>query len=235
VKWCFDEVIGPAYASPILVDLAGARQVVTLTQGNFVGVTAATGKRLWGIHCPRFDLEKCITPVLYKDLIIFADSMEPLRAVRLEKDDKSITPKEVWKAERHAMHMSSPVLAGDWLLGFSGEKSGHLFCLDAKTGKTLWQSDGRLGGSATGYASLVNAGSAWLVLTNTGRLLIVKPSGTAYELIAEYHVSDTHTDAHPIFLGDRILIKDETTLCSFRIDREEEKRPINPNSAGNSR
>ena len=35
-----------------------------------------------------------------QDSIIFADSGEPLRAVRLEKGDKGITAKEIWKATR---------------------------------------------------------------------------------------------------------------------------------------
>jgi outer membrane protein assembly factor BamB len=215
VKWCFDEVIGgPADGSPILVTLSGERQVVTVTQGHFVGVAAATGKLLWRVQVPRWDLQQCITPVQYKDLLVFADNGEPLRAIRLEKGDKGITPREVWKANDHMMHMSSPVLAGDWLVGFSGQKLGHLFCLDARTGKTLWESDGRLGG----YASILNAGSVWLVLTNSGKLLVVKPSRTAYEPIAEYRVADTNTDAHPVFLGDRILIKDQATLRSFRIE-----------------
>jgi hypothetical protein len=84
------------------------------------------------------------------------------------------------------MHMSSPVLAGDWLFGFSGQKGGHLFCLDVKTGQTLWQSEGRLGGNSSGYASLLNAGSVWLALTNSGYLIVLKASGTAYEPIAEW-------------------------------------------------
>lgn len=218
VKWCNNtDSIGPSYGSPILVDLVGERQVVTLTQGNFLGVSAVTGKRLWALGLPRFDFEKCITPVLYKDLIIFADYSEPLRAIRLEKGEKGITAKEIWKAKGPAMHMSSPVLAGDWLVGFSGQKAGHLFCLDAKTGETLWQSKGRLGGNASGYASLLNAGSVWLALTNSGRLIVLKASGTAYEPIAEYRVAERGTDAHPVFLGDRILIKDSTTLRLFRI------------------
>jgi len=218
VTWCNDtDHIGPAYASPIVAHLAGERQVVTLTQGNFLGVSAETGKRLWSLHVPRFDLEQCLTPVLYKDLIIFAEYGEPLRAVRLENGEIEMTAKEIWRATGHTMHMSTPVLAGDWLLGFSGQKSGHLFCLDAKTGNTLWQSEGRLGGNTTGYASILNAGTVWLVLTNGGRLIVVRPGATAYEPIAEYRVSDNYTDAHPVFLGNRILIKDQTTLRSFRI------------------
>jgi outer membrane protein assembly factor BamB len=221
IKWCYDDVIGgPAYGSPILVDLAGERQVVTVTQNGFIGVAAATGKLLWRVPVQRWDIQQCITPVQYQDLIILAASGDPLRAIRLEKGAKCITPKEVWQAQGHTSdgyHMSSPVLAGDWLFGFSGQKLGHLFCLDAKTGRTLWQSEGRLGGNASAYASLVIAGSVWLALTSNGHLTVLKPSGTAFEPLAEYRVSDGHTDAHPVLLGDRILIKDESTLRLFRL------------------
>jgi outer membrane protein assembly factor BamB len=192
MKWCYDNVSGgPGYGSPVLVELAGERQLVTITQSHFLGVNSATGKLLWRIHVPRWDLQQCITPVRYKDLII-------------------------WKARDHTRsgyHTTSPVLSGDWLFGYSGEKSGHLFCLDAKTGKTLWQGPGRLGGCT----AVLNAGSVWPVLTSNGEILIVRPSGTAYELITKYQVSDAHTWSYPVILGDRILIQDQTTLRCFRI------------------
>jgi outer membrane protein assembly factor BamB len=223
VKWSYEDVVGgPAYGSPILVELAGQRQVVTVTQNHLLGVAAATGKLLWQVHVPRWDIQQCITPVLYRDLIIFAESGGPLRALRLEKGGRGITAKEVWKAKSHTRsgyHMSSPVLAGDWLFGFAGEKSGHLYCLEAKTGKTLWQSRGRLGSNA----SLLTAGSVWLALSSGGRLLVVKPNGTAYEVLARYRVAEGGTDAYPVFLGDRILIKDGTTLRSLRVEEKGEE------------
>ena len=91
----------------------------------------------------------------------------------------------------------------DWIAGLS-----------AKTGKSLWRSKGRIEGSA----AILNAGSVWLVLTTKGKLIVVKPGGSEYEPIAEYEVSDTPTWAHPVFLGNRILIKDQTSLRSFVID-----------------
>jgi outer membrane protein assembly factor BamB len=212
VRWCFDHD-NPAASSPILVDLAGERQVVTFTRNELLGVSFATGKLLWRIRCSHDYFENCVTPVRYKDLLIAPGRMEPPRAFRLEKGDKGIQAKEVWKAKGAQEYMSTPVVAGDWLFGFSDQNMGHLFCLDARTGETLWQTDGRLGG----YASILNAGSVWLVLTNKGQLIVVKPSGTGYDTIAEYKVSDRQTWAHPVFLGDRILIKDELTLRSFRI------------------
>jgi outer membrane protein assembly factor BamB len=221
VKWCYDDVIGgPGYGSPILVDMAGERHVVTVTQNCYLGVKVATGQLLWRLPVPRWDIQQCITPVQYKDLLVIADSGSALRAIRLEKTDQGIMAKEVWKAKAHTSdgyHMCSPVVAGDWLLGFSGQKTGHLFCLDAKTGETLWQSEGRLGGMACNNASIVNAGGVWLALSNRGHLTVMKATDTACEPIAEYRLAESGTDAYPVLVEDRLLIKDDTTLRCFRI------------------
>jgi len=155
------------------------------------------------------------TPARYKDLLILNDNMEPLRALRLEKGDKGLVAKDVWKARADLkLYYSSPVVAGDLVFGMSTRNGGCFFCLDANSGKALWESDGRQGG----YASLLSLGSVLLILKDRGQLVVVKPSAKGYEPIAEYRVSDCATTAHPVFLGDRILIKDVTTLRSFRIE-----------------
>jgi outer membrane protein assembly factor BamB len=216
VKWCCKDFHGPSSGSPILVNVAGERQVVLLTGQNLLGVSAATGKKLWELQGPFGGYTTSNTPVQYKDLLIFAGGLGPVRAIRLEKGAKGSTAKEVWNTKSLGLNYSSPVLAGDLLFGLSTRKQGCFFCLDARSGKILWESDGREGA----YASILHAGSALLFLTNGGRLLVVKPSATAYEAIAEYRVSDSDTHAHPVFLGNRILIKDGTTIRSFRIAQD---------------
>jgi outer membrane protein assembly factor BamB len=218
VKWCYDGDL-PAYASPILVNLAGERQVVILTESNFIGVAAATGKLLWRLRCYDIHCENCLTPIRYKDLLIYAGRKEVPRAIRLSKSASGITAKEVWKGQGPTLYMSSPVLAGDLLFGLSDRQRGYLFCLKAETGKTVWESGGRWKCGA----SILNATRVWLVLTTNGQLLVVKPSSKAYEPIAKYQVSDSHTWAHPVFLGKRILIRDQSTLRSFRIESQEKQ------------
>jgi outer membrane protein assembly factor BamB len=213
VKWCFAEGVSGMSGSPILVDLAGERQLVTYSNWNACGVSAATGRKLWGVG-PGGAGMPCTTPVPYKDWIILADNMDSLRALRLEKGDKGLTAKQVWKSRDDLkLYYSSPVVAGDLVFGMSTKNGGCFFCLDARTGRTCWESEGRQGG----YASILNLGSVLLYLKDRGQLLVVKPSATAFETVAEYRVSDRGTVAHPVFLGDRILIKDDTTLRSFRI------------------
>jgi outer membrane protein assembly factor BamB len=218
VKWRYADGSRASSSSPIVVDLAGERQVVLFTSWELLGVSAAEGKKLWSLN--NFDPNEAliVTPVRHNDLLIAAGHNEPLRALRLEKSAKGITPKEVWKARGLPLHMSSPVLAGDLLVGMSSRKRGCLFCLDANSGKTLWESaDGVQG---FGHTSIVSAGSILLFLTNGGKLIVAKTSATAYEPIVEYRVADGHTAAHAIFLGDRVLIRDATMVRSFRIDQD---------------
>ncbi len=43
---------GPGYASPMLVDIAGVSQLVTMTNGSVIGIDARTGAGLWTIPFP---------------------------------------------------------------------------------------------------------------------------------------------------------------------------------------
>jgi hypothetical protein len=230
VRWCCAEGSRPSSASPILVDLGGEWQVVTFTSWNLLGVSAATGKKLWGVNTFSPHGSLIITPVQYKDLLIAAGNNQPPCALRLEKGAQGVTAREVWKAEGVPLHMSTPVVAGDLLFGMAARRrgGGAFFCLDARSGKTLWEQDG---GPRLGNAAILNAGSAILFLTNDGRLIAVKPSAARYEPLAEYVVDDTpperggpSTWAHPVFLGDRVLVKDRTTLRSFRLEPDAGKK-----------
>jgi outer membrane protein assembly factor BamB len=216
VKWCYANGSRASSSSPILVDLAGERQVVLFTAWELLGVSVATGKKLWALNTFSPHESLIVTPVRYKDLLIAAGNKEPPRALRLEKGDKGITVKEVWKAKGLPLHMSSPVLAGDLLFGMSSQRRGCFFCLDAGSGSTLWESAGELHGSA----AVLNAGDVWLALTVRGQLLVIRPSRTAYVPIAQYQVTDTPTWAHPVFLGNRILIRGASMLRSFRFLQE---------------
>ncbi|HEV7682626.1 MAG TPA: PQQ-binding-like beta-propeller repeat protein [Pyrinomonadaceae bacterium] len=211
VKWTND-MDGPAYASPILVTLAGARQVVTFMQKDFVGVDPATGKLLWKLPSKTEYDENNITAISYKDMLIFAREKQGLVAIRLAKEGGQIVPKQVWNNTENILYMSTPVMQGNTLLGFSVLKKGQFFALDAETGKTIWQGPGRMGENA----ALLNAGgAAFLALTNEGNLIVLPVNAKEYAPSMQYTVANSPTWAHPVVAGKHILIKDETTLRSL--------------------
>src|SRR5260370_39353333 len=69
VKWQW-KGDGPAYASPVVADLGGTRQVITETQNNIVGVSASTGQLLWKIHFTTEYQQNIPRPQLYHGLEI---------------------------------------------------------------------------------------------------------------------------------------------------------------------
>jgi outer membrane protein assembly factor BamB len=213
VKWAND-FDGPAYSSPIIVTLAGVRQVVTFTQKNFVGVDASNGQLLWNIPAKSEYDTNSVTAVTYKDMLIFAAEGKGLTAIRLEKRDNKITPQEVWNNRDNMLYLSSPVLESNLLFGFSVMKKGQFFAVDADTGKTLWQGPGRTGENA----AIINCGGKdLLLLTNDAKLIVLPINKKEYAPAAQYTISDSETWAHPVVLGNRILIKDQTSLRSFAI------------------
>ena len=209
-QWAGD---GPAYSSPVVATLAGARQLITYTQKSLVGIDPASGKLLWQLPAKTEYDTNSITPVVYKDTIIYARENQGLAAVRLAKQGAQIVAQEVWKNPENELYLSTPVVAGNLLFGLSVKKRGQFFCLDADTGKTVWQSEGRQGENA----SLVNAGRYLLALTTDSTLYLLPPSAAGFAPAAQYVVARSPVWAHPLVTGEHIIVKDETTLASFSI------------------
>src|SRR6266511_3659253 len=155
-KWTGE---GPGYASPIVVEIEGARQVVTMTDKSVIGVESKTGKLLWRMPWPDEWNENIVTPVLYKNTLIFSGVRKGMVAVQLARNGAELTAKQVWHNPEIAMYMNSPVLEGDHLFGMSSKRKGQYFCLEAATGKVLWITEGREGANA----AILNAKDASLV------------------------------------------------------------------------
>jgi outer membrane protein assembly factor BamB len=213
VKWTND-MDGPAYSSPIVVTLAGVRQVVTCMQKGFAGIDVATGKLLWKLPAKSQYDTNSVTAVAYKDTLILSREEQGLTAIRLAKQGEEIVPREVWNNKENMLYLSTPVLQGNILFGFSVLKKGQFFAIDADTGKTLWQGPGRMGESA---AILNLGGRVLLQLTNDANLIVLPLNSKEYAPVTQYTVANSPTWAHPVVIGNRILIKDETTLISLAI------------------
>lgn len=213
VKWSND-LDGPGYSSPIVVTLAGVRQVVTTTQKTVVGVEVATGKLLWSMPAKSQYNENSVTAVGFKDMVVFSREGQGLSAIRLEKQGGAFVPSEVWNNKENMMYLNSPVVEGNKLFGMSSLKKGQFFAIDLDTGKTLWQGPGRMGENA---AILNLGGKVLLLLTNEANLIVLPTDAKEFTPVAQYSVADSPTWAHPVVMGNRILVKDLTTLRSLVI------------------
>ncbi len=213
IEWSWEED-GPAYASPIVVQIEGTRQIVTQTQKYCVGISADTGKLLWSIpFTTRYD-ENIVTPVIYKDTVIFSGRDKETMAIRIMKQGDKWSTEQVWNNPDVFMYMSSPVVNGNLLFGFTPRRGGRFFCMDASTGSTLWLSPDHQGENA----AILSAGELLFFLTSGAELSVVKPNEREFEEIARYNVADGQTWAHPVILDSEILVKDNSTLYLWSIE-----------------
>jgi outer membrane protein assembly factor BamB len=156
-----------------------------------------------------------VTAVAFKDMVVVAREGQGLTALRLEKQGAEMVPREVWNNKENAMYLNSPVVEGNTLFGLSPLKKGQFFAIDLDSGKTLWQGPGRMGENA---AILNLGGKVLLLLTNEANLIVLPADAKGYTPIAQYTVANSPTWAHPLVTGNRIFIKDETTLRSLAMN-----------------
>jgi len=209
-KWSWNED-GPGYASPVVFETGGVRQVVTQTQHFLVGLAEASGKLLWKIPFTTAHEQNNVTPLVYKDNLIFSGLDKGTMAVRLTRSGEQWNPQTIWETKDASLYMSSPVVAGDLLFGFSHLKKGQLFCLDAATGATKW-----LGAPRQGENAALLAGKSTLIaMLNDGELVVGKAAGEGFQEIQRYRVAENPVWAHPVVMPDGVIVKDVRTLARW--------------------
>jgi len=198
---------GPAYGSPVIVEMGGVKQVVTLTQKYAVGLSFASGELLWKIDFPGRSGMNIPTPLPFGKRVILAGDPGTM-LLQVNKQDSSWTTEKAWTITELTMRFSSPVQKGNLIFGFSNRTSGIFFCVDADTGKTLWTSPPRQGDNAV----VLIAGDLLFLLKDNAELIIARASGNGFEPLHHYEIADSSTYANPLMLPKGIVIKDNTAL-----------------------
>lgn len=194
------------YASPVIADLGGTRQVVSATQQNIVGVSLPDGKILW--QHP-FANNGGITPVIHKDTIIISGLNLGVAAIRPSKRHQKWMAETAWGNKDVSMYLSNPVVIEDALFGLSHRASGQYFAIDAAKGTTLWLGPPRQAANT----AVVKAGKILFLLNDNAELVVARSNRTAFEPFRTYTVADSATWAQPAISGSRLFVKDVSSLA----------------------
>ncbi|HEU4768413.1 MAG TPA: PQQ-binding-like beta-propeller repeat protein [Pyrinomonadaceae bacterium] len=200
--------LGPGYASPVVIDAGGVRQLVTMTQGSIVGVDAKTGKELWSVPFPDEWHENITTPLWTGTHLVVSGTRAGTHAYALAQSSGNWQATEAWKNPDVAMYMSSPVFGDGLIYGHSSKRKGQFVAVDAKTGAVKWATEGREGE----HASLLLTPQHVIFLTNGADLIVAKRNTPAFAVEKRYEVAEAATWAMPVLLGSNILVRDATGL-----------------------
>ena len=95
MKWAWTGD-GPAYGSPIVVELGGTRQVITMTQENLVGVAAADGALLWKRPYSVRATRNAVTPIVHNQIVIVSGLGMPVSGFRVFNKAGQWSTEDVW-------------------------------------------------------------------------------------------------------------------------------------------
>ncbi len=214
VKWTWTGD-GPAYGSPIIAEIGGARHLMLFSQKNFVGVNPANGQLLWSVPFEARSTTNSITPLVVGNTVIVSGQGKPLTAYTIANKEGKWSADLAWENPQLSMSFSNGVLVGDAIFSMSPLNSGQFFWADVKTGKTLWASEPRQGGNA----AITRSGNLLFVLKDDGQLMIApaKP-GEPFAPTKTYTVATSATWAPPVISGNRIFVKDAETLALWTLN-----------------
>ena len=209
-KWTGD---APAYASPVLMTVGGAKLIVTQTEKNLVALGAADGKLVWQTPFAAQGMAyNAATRIVDGQTLIYAGQGRGTKAVKIDKQGDAFAAKELWSNTDNSVQFNTPVLKNGLLFGIT--QRNEFFCLNSQNGQTAWTAPGAQGGGRgrEGFGSIIDASTVLLALTPKSQLIVFEPSDKEYKELASIKVADKETYAYPVVAGNRVFVKDQDSV-----------------------
>jgi outer membrane protein assembly factor BamB len=199
-----------AYCSPMLVTLAGVRQIILVTALRALGVRPEDGQLLWDYPWrTQYDVNSA-QPIVVSSHQVLVSSAYDHGSVLLEitANDKGLTAKPVWENKNLKNRFNSSVLHNGSIYGFD---EGIFACIDARSGERKWK------GGRYGYGQALLLGEHVLVLSEAGELVLLKASPDAPQEVARFVALEGKTWNHPAVSGGILLVRNAREMAAFRI------------------
>jgi outer membrane protein assembly factor BamB len=126
---------GPAYGSPVLMDVDGTKLIVTPAERKLVAVTAADGKLQWELPYEQ-GRYNAASPIVDGQTMIIAGPGIGMSAFKLKKEGDKIVEEKLWTYRDNSVGFNTPVLKDGFLYGLSN--ADQLFCMNVENQATAW-------------------------------------------------------------------------------------------------
>jgi outer membrane protein assembly factor BamB len=204
-RWQVPRKSGNAtYATPCVYQAGNrpAEIVFTNWQHGITAVDPRSGKVTWEISTfePTMPERSIASPIMVGDMVLgtcgFVTAQKHHVAVRPTDNGKA---KEIWRVEKAVSYLGTPLVKGRWVFLFSEKGIGT--CLEASTGKVLWQE--RLDGNFS--SSAVCAGEHIYCPADNGEVVVIAAKDT-YRLLARNPLGEA-TQATPAIARGRLFFR----------------------------
>jgi outer membrane protein assembly factor BamB len=217
IKWEIERDEPSNWATPIVVEHKGKKQIVQNGQNYVRAYDAETGAELW--RCGGQAQRPVASPVKIDDMVIVTSGHRGsfLGAFRLGgKGDIKGTEKVVWTLNRNTPDIASPIISGDRLY-FHKQKRGEISCYNAKTGEPFFETASVPKVRAT-YASPVAAGGHIYLTGRSGNIAVIKDA-EEFELVGVNDIGEP-VDATPAPVDNQLFVRGSKHLFCIQAKTE---------------
>lgn len=206
--WKVDRDEVSSWATPLIVEHQGRKQVVVTATKKVRSYDLMTGEVIW--QCGGQTVNVIPAPVAKGDVVYCMSGYQGSFACAIPLASKGdVTDSQLlWRHTRGNPYVPSPLLVGDRLY-FTQQNTNLLTCLDIQTGKPLIDR-ARLTGLGNMYASPVCAGERIYITDRSGTTVVVRRSDKL-EVLATNHLDDT-IDASPALVGKQLFLRGQKSL-----------------------
>jgi outer membrane protein assembly factor BamB len=193
-----------SYTTPALLQHNGETQIVVSGGDCVTGHDPATGQELWrgkGLnpdHSANF--RTIASAVVFNGIIYVPTRVKPMLAFRAGGRGDITTSHLLWSFD-NGPDVPTPVTDGTYF--YTVNDKGIVWCLDARTGKTIWGGE-RLKPAI--YSSSPVLADGRLYFTNENGLTTVIKAGPKFEILAENDLGD-YTLSSPAISDGRIFMR----------------------------
>ena len=225
------------YTAPVLMDYNNVTTIVCWTGDSIAALDPKTGEVNWRFKFKPSQMPIGIATPLVKDGHIFVTSFyDGSLMLKVDDDGKSAT--KVWSAvgpnEKMTKSLqsiiSTPIWLGDYIYGV--DSYGQLRCLEAKTGKRVWENLDAVPKARWSTIHFVRNGSdgdtIWM-FNERGEILLGKLSPERFEELSRYKIIDPTRGqlrqrggvcwSHPAFADQSIIVRNDKEIKCWKLGR----------------
>lgn len=204
------------YASPIVITVAGRRQLICLTGQSVLGLDPVSGKRLWRHGFGNKFNATCASPVWADDLLFVSAAYGTgCVALQIKQQGDQWTVREQWKKkDLQNLFATSMVLDGH-IYGCHGDLGAiFLRCLELKTGQMKWEE------RQPARCSLLAVEGHLLCLGERGSLRFIEANPKRYVLKGELPDLLTFRSwAAPALADKKLYLRDQKQVICLDLSK----------------
>ena len=200
-----------SYCSPLYLPDQEVPQIVTMTATHIVGVDIANGNMLWSHPYENSRKIHPNTPI-YHDNMLLCTSGYDKGSVMLRLTNGGRSVEKLWKSDDLETKTGGVVKIGDYVYG-SGDYQKYWFCLEWKTGKTMYKD------KSFGTGVTIAADGMLYCYSEKGNIAMVKPNPEKFELVSQFPITmgtDQHW-AHPVIYQGVLYVRHGNALMAYKV------------------